>query len=166
MPQPPVAGTYDKALPRALTDRERRTLVRVADALIPEGPAGPPPSKLADYQFWLDRALAARRDSFESIMALAQGLADVPRGGLVAVLRRISGTPASGFEQLSAVVAGAYLLVPDVRQAIGYPGQAQRPPRFDEAAEEIMSGILEPVIARGAVYRAVGAAGVPSRAAD
>jgi 3-oxoadipate enol-lactonase len=34
-------------------------------------------------------------------------------------------------------------------------GQVRSHPRFDEAAEEIMEGILDPVFEQGSVYREV-----------
>jgi len=149
---------YVPVPPRALTDGERRTLLEIADALIPDGSAGTCPSGFSDYPEWLDRALAARRDAFDEIVGLVGALADVPAERLYLELKRVSETPESGFEQLSSVVAGAYLLIPEVRRTIGYPGQAQRPPQFDEAAGQIMNGILDPVVARGPVYRSPGGA--------
>ena len=128
-------------------------MLRIADALIPDGPAGPRPSELAGYTDWLDRAIAARRDAFDDIVALAARLAACRDVELDTELRRLAEIPESGFDVLSSVLAGAYLLTPEVRRAVGYPGQAQRPAPFDEAAEQIMSGILDPVVARGPVYR-------------
>ena len=122
---------------------------------MPGGSVGPPPSELPGYASWLDRALAARRDVFEHIVALAVDVADHPDGKRYAELERRSSRSAGGFDELSSVLAGAYLMHPDVREAIGYPGQAHRVPRFDEAAEQILDGILDPVIERGPVYRDV-----------
>ena len=149
------APRYSRRPPRVPTDRERRTLLAAADALIPDGASGSRPSAFADYAASLDRALAARGDAFDAVMTLVGALADVPAEDLGSELRRLAQEPDSGFQPLSAVVAGAYLMLPEVRRAIGYPGQAQRPPQFDEAAEEIMGGILDPVIERGAIYRPV-----------
>ena len=75
----------------------------------------------------------------------------------------MSEVSADRFEVLSGLLAAAYLLIPEVRTAIGYPGQANRPPRFDEAVEQVMSGILDPVIDRGPVYRTTGDATGPTR---
>lgn len=160
--QSPVsAPRHARRAPRDLTQRELLTLLATADTLIPDGPAGPRPSALQDYPKWLERALAARRDSFDEIMRLVATLADCASDDLYERLRQLAETPASGFEALSSVLAGAYLLSPDVRRAIGYPGQAQRRPRFAEAADQIMSGILEPVIARGPIFRATDSASGP-----
>ena len=141
--------------PRPLTERERRGLVAIGDVLIPDGTAGVRPSRLDGFKAQLDCALAARADRFEQIAAVAERCAELPPDRLASDLRAMDADPESGFQALSAVVAGAYLLVPSVREAIGYPGQAQRPPRFDEAAEQIMDGILEPVVERGPVYRPI-----------
>ena len=58
------------------------------------------------------------------------------------------------FQPLSAVVAGAWLPMPAVRER-RYPGQRRDPAPFDQAANEIGSGILDPVLARGTVYTPV-----------
>jgi len=43
-------------------------------------------------------------------------------------------------------------MVPEVRVAVGYPGQSRRVPKVDEAANEIGDGILDPVLERGHFY--------------
>jgi hypothetical protein len=148
----PSVPPYHSAPPRSLTDDERRTLLAVAEVLIPDVPGRPAASDAPDYLSWLDRALAARSDAFEEIMELIGRLRYVEPEGLSAELRTISDAEPVGFQALSSVLAGAYLMVPAVRRAIGYPGQEALPAAFDEAAEEIMSGILDPVIARGPIY--------------
>ena len=156
MSQPPnvSAPEYRPEPPRALDDQERAGLLALADVLIPDSPAGPRPSRIPAFERWLDRALAARRDAFDAVTALARELAGQSPERVLSEARRRSDAHDEAFGQLSAVVAGAYLMVPEVRRAIGYPGQAQRPPRFDESAEQIMDGILEAVVERGPVFRA------------
>lgn len=157
------APIYDPVPPRALTPSELAVLLEVADILIPDGSIGPRPSAQAQYPAWLDRALAARRDVFDDVVSTLEELARCPRDGLADELRRISEASADSFEALSSVLAAAYLLIPEVRSEIGYPGQANRPPRFDEAVEQVMSGILDPVIDRGLVYRAADDSATPMR---
>ena len=41
----------------------------------------------------------------------------------------------------------------EVRKAVGYPGQKANPPYPDEAEYDLRDGLLEPVIARGPLYR-------------
>lgn len=146
---------YTARPPRPLTGSERAALVRIADQLIGAGTAGPAPSAVDDFDRWLDRALAARRDSFEAILALAEALAEVPEDQLTDALRAASSDPTSAFSVLGTVLAGAYLMVPEVRCRLGYPGQGEHPAPFDQSAEELMTGVLDPVMARPPVYRKV-----------
>jgi hypothetical protein len=143
---------YTRKPPRELADGERRAFHRVVDALIPPTRDLPSPSRLANYDAWLDRALAARNDSFEAAVASAVLLSATHEADLVTALKQFSEVHTDAFHLLSSVVAGAYLMVPEVRAAIGYPGQRRHHPQFDEAANQIMDGILDPVIERGPVY--------------
>ena len=140
------------APPRPLRDEELATLLAAADVLIPEALGRPAATEAPGYERWLDRALAARSDVFDRVLALIDRLSELDDGALEAALRRLSDEEPTEFHALSSVIAGAYLLVPAVRRAINYPGQERRPARFDEAAEEIMSGILDPVLERGPIY--------------
>jgi hypothetical protein len=144
---------YRDRAPRPLTDPERSALLAVADVLISPSAGLPAPSAHPDYDQWLDRALAARRDVFEDVISGAVGLHGEP--DVAAAVRELAASDAARFQQISTVLAGAYLMIPAVRRELGYPGQVRQHARFDEAAEEIMDGILDPVIERGPVYRAV-----------
>jgi hypothetical protein len=136
-----------RQIPRQLTDDELSTLVRVADALC--GPSGrvAPPSEQDDFARWLDVALATRSDSFDVLMGLVAEASQV--ADLVPWLRHLHDTRGEAFQVLSTVLAGAYLMVPVVREAVGYPGQHRDVPGLEEAADEIGDGILDPVIERG-----------------
>jgi hypothetical protein len=133
--------------PRPLTAAELATALRVAAVLVP-GTAG-----MDDYPALLDLALAARRDAFAGVVAELARLEGLDADALPAALRRACDAGDPVFGVLSSVIAGAYLLAPAVRERIGYPGQAARPPRFDLAAEQITDGILDPVIERGPIFR-------------
>jgi hypothetical protein len=134
------------------TAEERAALHRIADALIPPHGDFPSPSAVDGYDKWLDRALAARNDATGQIYADARRFDGVEDGELFAALRTFSEEEPERFHLLSTIVADGYLMIPAVRRAIGYPGQPAHPPRFDEAAGQIMDGILDPVLARGQVY--------------
>ena len=150
---PQSVPPYRDRPPRPLTDAERSALVAVADVLIAPSAGLPAPSAAPDYGRWLDRAMAARRDVLEDVVQAALELGSAP--DLDAAVRALADSDPARFQQLSTVVAGAYLLLPAVRREIGYAGQERKHPRFDEAAEEIMDGILDPVIERGPIHRAV-----------
>jgi hypothetical protein len=143
---------HRKAPPRPVTDAERDALVRVADTLIPARGDDAAPSATPDYARHLDRALAARDDAFDAVVAAAARLGALDAAALDAELRALHAAGDATFQALSAVVCGAYLTVPEVRARIAYPGQENRPAPFDLAAEEIMDGILDPVLERGSIY--------------
>ena len=145
-----------RRLPRPLSDAELTALLAIGDVLIPGTETMPALSAAPDIQRWIDRALAARRDVFDQLMSLAASLGQLDSASLSAELRRLSDEQPASFEPLSAVLAGAYLMVPAVRRAIGYPGQVRSFPPFDQAADEITSGILDPVTERGWIQSAHG----------
>jgi hypothetical protein len=143
---------YSPRPPRELTATERAALGVVADALIPPWEGFESPSRVPGFDRWLDRALAARGDAIETVVDAALPFADLPAAERLPALEDFSVGEPEAFHLLSCVVAGAYLMIPEVRARIGYPGQRSHPPRFDEAAEQIMDGILDPVIERGPAY--------------
>jgi hypothetical protein len=139
--------------PRALTPDEEGTILRVADALIPGHGTDPRASDAPDYLRWLDLAMAARSESFEVLTTALGGLHDA--GDVWQALKTLSVTDPSAFHLLSSVVAGAYLMVPEVREAVGYPGQHRDPPGVEEAVDQISDGILDPVHDRGPTFTPV-----------
>jgi hypothetical protein len=147
---------YLRSPQRELGESERAALGGVADALIPPRGNFDSPSKVPGFDQWLDRALAARSDALEDVVATALRFAGIAPEERLAALEAYSELDPPGFHLLSSVVAGAYLMIPEVRAAIGYPGQRRHPPQFDEAAGQIMDGILDPVIERGPAYMPAG----------
>ena len=150
--------------PRDLTEEEWTVLEAAADVLVPAFGDSPAASRAPDYRSFARRALAARAEHFdlvvEAVAALLPVAADA--GALRERLRAMSTEQAEHFAVLSSVIAGAYVMVPLVKDQIGYPGQGGAAPRVDEAAEQLEDGILDPVIARGAIYTpAAGEQSVP-----
>lgn len=139
---------------RPLSEAEREALVAVADALCGGGRLSAP-SATPGYDEWLDRALAARADAFEEVVAAAVALEGLSLEGRREALRRMNADERPRFHALSSVVAGAWLLVPEIAAALGYPGQVAAPATFDEAAAQLETGILDPVIERGPIYKEV-----------
>lgn len=137
---------------RPLTDEELAALLRVADCLIPASGPNPKASDAEQYLKYLELALAARADVFEVVLAAATSLSEVPEDHLWGALRRLWSEDKSAFDPLSAVVAGAYFMTPQVMDLIGYPGQHRDPAPLDLAANEIGGGIMDPVLERGSIY--------------
>jgi hypothetical protein len=143
-------------LPRPLANAERDALVALADVLLGPSERADAPSRCPEYVEKLELALATRSESFEGVVAAA--VSAVHGSDSVGRLRDLHDNDPEGFQVLSAVLAGAYLMVPSVRDAVGYPGQRADIPRLEEAVDEIMDGILDPVLERGHFYVAPPAA--------
>lgn len=138
--------------PRQLTDAEVGTLRAIADVLIPASGNNPAATSEPAFDQWLARAVDARADAFDDITAVLAQLDGAAPDTIDQTLRALHADQPKLFQALSTVVAGAWLLVPAVRARIGYPGQRRDPARLEEAADQISDGILDPVIARGAIY--------------
>lgn len=138
--------------PRSLTGSEVATLLRIADALIPESDENPAASQVTDFGHYLNLALAARADVFDAVMAAADQLADVPDTQLRDHLRRMWSDDKATFDPLSSILAGAYFMTPQVKALIGYPGPHRDPAGFEDAVNELETGILDPVLERGSIY--------------
>ena len=144
------------AAPRPLTGAELGTLRAIAGVLIPASGGNPSAASEPDLDAWLGRAMDARADAFDAITAILARLDGAAPEVIDQTLRALHAREPRQFQALSAVVAGAWLLIPAVRARIGYPGQRRDPARLEEAADQISDGILDPVIARGPVYTSDG----------
>ena len=135
-----------------LTNEERQNLHDVADALIWPTDIDPRPSTLDGFDQWLDRAVAARGEDANRLRELLASLREVSTDLLWDRLRALDANDPDGFQLLSTVVAGAYLMHPVVREIIGYPGQTYNPPSLEEAADQLADGIMDPVVERGPIF--------------
>lgn len=137
-------------LPRALTPTERSTFVRIADILCPGDELIASPSAQPGFAAELDIALAARSDAFDTVVTHLNVAADID--DLPTWARDLHDSDPHAFQIVSTVAAGAFLLLPAVRAALGYPGQPRSVAPVDQAADEIGDGILDPVLERGHFY--------------
>lgn len=132
-------------------------LLRIADCLIPAAGPNPKASDAIDYVAYLHLALAARSDVFDTVVSAAHSLAEVADEKLLDALKAMWANDKFTFDPLSSIIAGAYFMTPQVKDLIGYPGQHRDPAGLEDAANELETGILDPVIERGPIY--VSAAG-------
>lgn len=136
--------------PVVLSDEERETVYLLGEALIPEHERGPSADQAGLASTFIDQALQLRPDlaaEFQSRLAEARG--QEPRAWCEALRER---DPAA-FSRLTFILAGAYLLSPKARRWLGYQGQLGE---FQEGApqpEYAPQGLLDPVRARGPIYR-------------
>ena len=118
----------------------------VAGTLLPGDGTSPPATTVPDIDELLQRAAAAIG---QEILALKRAIAMLPAKCDWAALSEFAEVEPTDFDLIWHVAAGAYFMSPTVLASIGYPTGTRIAPPFDEAAGEIASGILEPVIARG-----------------
>lgn len=58
----------------------------------------------------------------------------------------------ASFERVNFVLTAAYYMASQVRELLGYPGQARRPIAEATPAERHSDELLAPVVARGPIY--------------
>jgi hypothetical protein len=138
--------------PRPLTGAELSILRSIADVLIPATGESPAATAEPEYDRFLGVALDARADGFDSVVEILADLTDATGADIDKALRALHANQPKKFQVLSAVITGAWLLAPAVRDRVGYPGQARRPARLEEAVDQISDGILDPVVARGFIF--------------
>jgi hypothetical protein len=99
----------------------------------------------------LELALTARSDIFDDVIEAIRRSTDA--SDAVEWLRALSAENPIAFEPLSSVLAGAYLMVPEIQAYVGYPGQGRNPASPTQIADELDDGLLDPVVGRGPIYR-------------
>jgi len=121
-----------------VTPEDRATLARLADQLIPRSGEMPSASEVGVHLDGVDHVLSVRPDLVEPL-----------RVALSAV--DVHGLDPAVFAALGEIVAGAYYLVPEVKDRIGYHG---RRAVSVETARDVDADLLRPVVERGPIYRA------------
>lgn len=148
----PLSVPVAAVLPRDFTPSELRTLNAIADVLIPASDEDPAPTSEPGFEQSLLVAANARADAFDAVAAVLDRLTGADDATIDRELRALSDADPDVFQPLSSIVAGAWLLLPAVRDRIGYPGQGRNVAPFDQIADELSTGILDPVIDRGSIY--------------
>jgi hypothetical protein len=133
-----------------ITSVQRALLAALADVLIPAGDGLPSASQAAAANHGLDEVLVALPEVEAPLIALLDRLRGADPAQAIATLQI---EDPGGFDLLSTVVAGAYFLNPEVRQAIGYPGQQAVPIVPEDPPDYEQDGLLASVIGRGPIYR-------------
>jgi hypothetical protein len=132
-----------------VTPEQRAALAALADVLVPAGEGMPSASDVGLQEKWIDRALRARPELEPELLRALEVSGEDP----AAHLERLRANDRAGYETLVLLVTAAYYMHPKVRKAVGYPGQKPNPPYPDESDYYLRDGLLEPVIARGRLYR-------------
>jgi len=135
-----------KAPPRPISPEEMATMARVADTLIPPGDGLLSGSAVTNFEALITRAAAILDKQFPELVGALAKLSEVPQDQLWDVLKTMSTQNDPGFVTLTTVITGAYLYSDDIRQQLDYPVPHRNPPDFFDAADELSSGILDPVM--------------------
>lgn len=135
---------------RSLDGDMRETFRALADALLPADGPMPAASAADEDGGWLDRVLKVRPDL---VPVLTRVLSAAAGRDPLSEVRRLKLEDPPGFLAFASACAGSYYLNPAIRRLIGYPGQEPSLPEPGEADSELGGGILDPVVARGPIYR-------------
>jgi hypothetical protein len=129
-----------------LTPAHVDLLGRIADVLLTSTRGAPVPTELGGFAGWTLRAARARSRTMDPVVA---ALAAIDAGDVEGSLRRLESSASAGFELIASIAVGAYTMHPDVMAAVGYPEPRRAPVPFDQSAEELASGVLDPVLGIG-----------------
>lgn len=136
----------------SVDDSHRERLRAFADVLIPAAHDMPSASEVGVADGQLDRVLAVRDDLTEPLLrAIAQVDPDDHEGSLEHLQR----DDAEAHDALLLVIVGGYYIDPDVRRRLGYDGQVPTEVRPEIIPNYVEEGLIEPLLARGPVYRQV-----------
>lgn len=144
-------STADPAV-TGLDQEVRDRLRRFAEALIPAGDGMPSAAEVGVADHRLDRVLGARPDlAAPLVRAVGQVDAEDWEGSL----ERLRASDPPAHDALLLVVAGGYYTDPEVRRRIGYDGQQPIEVRPEIIPNYVEEGLIEPLLARGPIYRPV-----------
>lgn len=145
-------STHTTTPPRPLTDAELATFKRVADCLIPATGGHRGGSDLADFAGLVTRAAALSGHKFHNLMRVVAELAPVAPAALWDQLKQMNSEQPQDFYVLSTTLAAAYLYSAEMQETLNYPRPHRNPASMFDVAEELSSGILDPVMERGRTY--------------
>ena len=143
-----------KLPPRPFSADEIETLRQIADTLIPSGEGVLSGGSVAEFGALATRAAAILDKSFDTLTAVLERLAPVPQDALWDALKGLSEEDDAAFYALSTLLVGVYLYSDEIKAQLAYPVPHRNPPDFFDAADELSSGILDPVMASDFTYRA------------
>ncbi len=139
------------AQPR-FTSGQRAALHAIAAVLLPGDADAPSARDVPDFDANLDRGLPAMGAGAQTVL---QALDRLPGELTWDSVRTWAAADPDHFEAVATLVSGAYFMSPAALDAIGYPHGPRRRAPHDLAAEELGSGLLDPMLARPSMVREV-----------
>lgn len=137
---------------RPFSEEERRILRTVADCLIPAVDGYPSGSSVNGFDDLATKAAALLGAKFEQFTTTIASLASTGEDRMWATLQRMNSECPNDFYVLSMVVSAAYIYSEQMQAELNYPRPHQNPFGLFDVADELESGILDPVIERGKVF--------------
>ncbi len=132
-----------------LSEEHLARLQILAGVLLPGDDRSPAAADLDDYEQLLVRAATAMGPEIGDVAAAINCL---PATLTLATLETYRAGHPDDFERISTLVTGAYFIAPASLAAIGYPTGPRRAASFELAADQLGTGILDPVLERGPLY--------------
>ncbi|MEU7749862.1 hypothetical protein [Nonomuraea sp. NPDC049158] len=139
----------DPAAGRITADARER-LARVADTLIPAGAGLPSASTAGVHTGLLDQVARARPDLVPPLLDALDALGDASD---LAAVERLAAEAKQAYEALTLVVAGAYVMSPQVTATLRYAFHETEVVDPRDTLDAVAEGILDQVKARGPLYR-------------
>lgn len=146
-------STHTTTPPRPISPEEMAVFKAVADCLIPAVDGNRGGSDLEDFSGLITRASALSGHKFHNLMKVAASLSSVSSNEqLWETLKQMSISQPQDFYVLSTTVVAAYLYSAEMQETLNYPRPHRNPASMFDVAEELSSGILDPVCERGRTY--------------
>jgi hypothetical protein len=136
--------------PRQLTPELRQLFGDIADLLIPAYKNMPSATSVGVHQKLLDDVLGFRPDIVE---AFFRGLGAIKAGLISEDLNALYRADEEAFGAISLAASGGYYMAPEVRAALGYPGQESLAYDPHATPDYLVDHLLERVARRGTIYR-------------
>lgn len=138
------------AISAKLSDESRDLFAKVADFLLPAYLKMPSASSVGVHQAMLDDVLRFRPDIVDNFH---RGLGQIDAGDIAGSVNALYKADPDAFGAVSLAVSGGYYMTPEVREALGYPGQESLKYDAHEVPDYMMDGLLERVVQRGTTYK-------------
>ena len=135
---------------RQLTPELRQLFGEIADLLIPAYKNMPSATSVGVHQKLLDDVIGFRPDITE---AFFRGLGAIKSGAISENINALYRADADAFGAISLAASGAYYMSPEVRAALGYPGQESLTYNPHATPDYLVDHLLERVARRGPIYR-------------
>jgi hypothetical protein len=132
------------------SQQQSAILRRLGDVLAPASETMPSFSEADKSGRFLLRAFEALPHLGPLALQAADGIGNLPPREY---LERLSSEQPETFSALHLILVGAYLINRRVWKRLGYPGRKPTPVLDDEADYYLEGGLLDPVIARGPIFR-------------